>query len=347
MTRDPASGRRAVHAADRPRHAPVRAAEFVRTPPHLRLRHARRADGPAMSVVYYVPTDTDELLVSTMRDRGKAKAVARDAKVSLCVLDERWPFSYLQVYCDASVDDDPELVVDVMMAVAGRMSGEPLAEDARPFVAAMAEEESASCSAAGPTPPSPSRPGTSTRTTRPNRSPTGSRLRCPGTPPTPATPRGQGCQRAARRPVSVARPLATMFARSSTTSQTLTFMAAVTPPSRCQKAMSSGGARLPGRRPRRRVACRRCTPGRGRTGPRRSRAAAVGLVPADGVAPAAVPWFRALAQCSTRSVAVVGVEGGGDVSCGVHAGVAGRRCSSTTIPLSTSRPAARASSMRG
>jgi hypothetical protein len=57
------------------------------------------------------------------------------------VLDERWPFSYLQVYCDASLDDDPDLVVDVMMAVGGRMSGEPLAEDARPIVAEMAALE--------------------------------------------------------------------------------------------------------------------------------------------------------------------------------------------------------------
>ena len=54
-----------------------------------------------MSIVYYIPTDEDELLVSTMRGRAKAKAVARSGKVSLCVLDERWPFAYLQVYCDA------------------------------------------------------------------------------------------------------------------------------------------------------------------------------------------------------------------------------------------------------
>jgi len=101
----------------------------------------RRADGPAMSIVYYVPTDTGELLVSTMRERAKAKAVARDPKVSICVLDERWPFAYLQVYCDATVDDDPDLVVDVMMAVGGRMSGDPLPDEARPVVAAMAEEE--------------------------------------------------------------------------------------------------------------------------------------------------------------------------------------------------------------
>ena len=115
--------------------------EFVRTHRTCVFGTPRRADGPAMSIVYYVPSDTDELLVSTMRDRGKARVVARNPKVSLCALDERWPFAYLQVYCDAILDDDPELVVDVMMAVGGRMSGEALGDEARPFVAAMAKEE--------------------------------------------------------------------------------------------------------------------------------------------------------------------------------------------------------------
>jgi PPOX class probable F420-dependent enzyme len=105
------------------------------------LAYARRDDGPAMSVVYYVPTDDGELLVSTMGGRAKTRAVARDPKVSLCVLDEHWPFAYLQVYADAVVDTDPDLVVDVMMAVGGRMSGEPLPPEARPVVAAMAADE--------------------------------------------------------------------------------------------------------------------------------------------------------------------------------------------------------------
>lgn len=103
--------------------------------------YARRVEGPAMSVVYYIPTDTDELLISTMRGRAKAKAVQRNDKVSLCILDERWPFAYLQVYCDARLDDDPKLIVDVMMAVGGRMSGTPLDERARPVVEAMAKKE--------------------------------------------------------------------------------------------------------------------------------------------------------------------------------------------------------------
>ena len=114
---------------------------FVRTHRTCIFGSRRLHDGPAMSVVYYVPTDDDELLVSTMAARSKARAVERDGKVSLCILDERWPFAYVQVYADATVETDQELVVDVMMAVGGRMSGEPLSDDARPFVAEMAAQE--------------------------------------------------------------------------------------------------------------------------------------------------------------------------------------------------------------
>lgn len=76
-----------------------------------------------------------------MAARGKARAVARDGKVSLCVLDERWPFAYLQVYADAVIERDRDLVVDVMMAGAERMSGQRLGEEARPYVEAMAVRE--------------------------------------------------------------------------------------------------------------------------------------------------------------------------------------------------------------
>jgi hypothetical protein len=114
---------------------------FVRTHRTCVYGYRRLRHGPAMSIVYYIPTDDDELLVSTMAPRGKAKAVARDGKVSLCVLDENWPFAYLQVYADATVERDRDLVVDVMMAVAGRMSGQSLPEEGRPIVEAMAEQE--------------------------------------------------------------------------------------------------------------------------------------------------------------------------------------------------------------
>src|ERR1700752_4698608 len=115
--------------------------EFVRTHRACVFGYGRQSDGPAMSIVYYIPADNGDLYVATMAGRAKAKAVARDGKVSLCVLDETWPFAYLQVYCDAVIEDDDETLIDVMMAVAERMSGEPLAPELRPAIKAVAGEE--------------------------------------------------------------------------------------------------------------------------------------------------------------------------------------------------------------
>jgi Pyridoxamine 5'-phosphate oxidase len=114
---------------------------FVRTHRTCVFGYGRQSDGPAMSIVYYIPAENGDLYVATMAGRAKAKAVARNGKVSLCVLDETWPFAYLQVFCDAVIEDGDETLIDVMMAVAERMSGEPLAPELRPAIKAVAEEE--------------------------------------------------------------------------------------------------------------------------------------------------------------------------------------------------------------
>ena len=102
--------------------------------------YSRARHGPAMSIVYY-SAEPDEIVVSTMAARAKAKAVARNSKVSLCVLDEQWPPSYLQVYCDAVIDTDFDFVVDVMMRIAGVMAGAPMSEDVRSMVEEGARAE--------------------------------------------------------------------------------------------------------------------------------------------------------------------------------------------------------------
>ena len=114
--------------------------QFVRDHRTCIFGYARKADGPAMTVVYYV-MDGDDLLVSTMAERGKAKAVARDGRVSLCVLDENWPPSYLLVYGNSVVDTDPELAVDVLGRVVGLMAGEEVPPGRRPQIAQMAQDE--------------------------------------------------------------------------------------------------------------------------------------------------------------------------------------------------------------
>ncbi len=113
---------------------------FVREHRTAIFGYGRKQDGPAMSIVYYV-LEGDEILVSTMAARAKAKAVTRSPRVSLCVLDEEWPPTYLQVYCDATVDTDFAHVVDVMMQIAGVMAGTPMPEDVRPMVEEGARKE--------------------------------------------------------------------------------------------------------------------------------------------------------------------------------------------------------------
>ncbi len=115
--------------------------QFVRDHRTCIFGYARKADGPAMTVVYYVMNGDNELLVSTMAARSKAKAVARDGKVSLCILDEQWPLTYLQVYGDAVVDTDPDLAADMLTRVVGLMAGEEVPAERRPQIAAMARDE--------------------------------------------------------------------------------------------------------------------------------------------------------------------------------------------------------------
>jgi PPOX class probable F420-dependent enzyme len=120
--------------------SPEERRQFVREHRTAIFGYPRQHHGPAMSIVYYVLED-DEILVSTMAARAKAKAVARSPKVSLCVLDEQWPPSYLQVYCDATVDSDFDRVVDVMMRIAGVMAGSAMPEEVRPMVEEGARSE--------------------------------------------------------------------------------------------------------------------------------------------------------------------------------------------------------------
>lgn len=112
--------------------------EFVRKHRTCVFGYERKGGPPSMSIVYYV-VDGDDILISTMDDRAKAKAVRKNPEVSLCVLTETWPFTYLLVYGEARVET--EGVVDLMMRIGELMSGQPLPEAARPGVEAMARKE--------------------------------------------------------------------------------------------------------------------------------------------------------------------------------------------------------------
>ena len=114
--------------------------EFVRTHRTCIFGYNRRDDGPAMTVVYYV-VDCDDLLISTMAARAKAAAVRRNPKVSLCVLDEQWPVTYLQVYGDAVLEEDFGQAVDVMCRVIDLMADSDVSSAKRAEVESMCRKE--------------------------------------------------------------------------------------------------------------------------------------------------------------------------------------------------------------
>jgi PPOX class probable F420-dependent enzyme len=114
--------------------------EFVRRHRTCIFGYNRKNDGPAMTVVYYV-LDGDDLLVSTMAARSKALAVKRSSKVSLCILDEQWPLTYLQVYGEATLEEDFDQAVDVMRRVIDLMAGEEMPASKLPEIRAMCEKE--------------------------------------------------------------------------------------------------------------------------------------------------------------------------------------------------------------
>src|ERR1039457_4114650 len=114
--------------------------QFVRDHRTCVFDYARREHGPAMTIVYYV-MDGDDILVSTMAGRGKAKAVERDPLVSLCVLDENWPMTYLQVYGTARLETDREQAADLLRRIVELMAGQPVPAERREQIAQLSAEE--------------------------------------------------------------------------------------------------------------------------------------------------------------------------------------------------------------
>ncbi len=102
--------------------------------------YARREGGPAMTVVYYV-MDGDDILISTMAARSKARAAQRNPQVSVCVLDEHFPMTYVQVYGNAKVETDADAAADLLLRIVELMAGERVPAERHGQIAKMARDE--------------------------------------------------------------------------------------------------------------------------------------------------------------------------------------------------------------
>lgn len=100
--------------------------------------YGRRAGPPALSPVYYA-MDGGDLLISTTHRRAKAKAILRNPQVSVCVMGEQMPFPYLTMYGRGRIEETQ--VVETMMKIGERMSGNPIPQAARPAIEKRAQDE--------------------------------------------------------------------------------------------------------------------------------------------------------------------------------------------------------------
>jgi PPOX class probable F420-dependent enzyme len=82
-----------------------------------------RPDGSPRLTVLWIERDGDDLLLSTVRGRAKERDLARDGRVALMFLDQRDPYSYVEVRGTATLSEEggPELID----RLAVKYTGEP------------------------------------------------------------------------------------------------------------------------------------------------------------------------------------------------------------------------------
>ncbi|MEU8825577.1 PPOX class F420-dependent oxidoreductase [Streptomyces sp. NPDC048636] len=88
-----------------------------------------RADGsPHIAPIWFL-LDGDDLVFNTGRDTVKGRNMARDGRVSLCVDDDRPPFSFVTVQGRAELTDEVGQVRDWATRIAARYMGQDRAEE--------------------------------------------------------------------------------------------------------------------------------------------------------------------------------------------------------------------------
>jgi PPOX class probable F420-dependent enzyme len=87
------------------------------------------ADGrPLVAPVWFVVED-GAVVFNTGRDTAKGRAVARDARLVLCVDSEVPPYGFVQVQGTATTSEDPAELVRTATAIGGRYMGAGRAEE--------------------------------------------------------------------------------------------------------------------------------------------------------------------------------------------------------------------------
>jgi PPOX class probable F420-dependent enzyme len=102
--------------------------KFISEGTHTAKLSTVRADGsPHIAPVWFL-LDGDDIVFNTGEDTVKGRNMARDERVTLCVDDDRPPFSFVTLQGRAELSDRLEEVRDWATRIAARYMGADLAE---------------------------------------------------------------------------------------------------------------------------------------------------------------------------------------------------------------------------
>jgi PPOX class probable F420-dependent enzyme len=83
---------------------------------------------PLVAPVWFI-LDGDELAFNTGANTAKARAIARDPRLVLCVDLDEPPYAFVQVQGEATVSEDPDELVRTATAIGGRYMGADRADE--------------------------------------------------------------------------------------------------------------------------------------------------------------------------------------------------------------------------
>lgn len=99
-------------------------------PAHTAKLATVRADGrPHVAPVWYAVDDDGSLVFNTGESTVKGRNLRRDPRASVCIDDERPPFSFVLVEGVVELSDDPDELRKWATRIGGRYMGEDRAEE--------------------------------------------------------------------------------------------------------------------------------------------------------------------------------------------------------------------------
>jgi PPOX class probable F420-dependent enzyme len=88
-----------------------------------------RADGSPHVAPVWIDVDGETIVFMTSAESVKGKAILRDPRVSLCLDDERPPFSFVTIAGTCSTSTDPDELLHWATRIGGRYMGPDRAEE--------------------------------------------------------------------------------------------------------------------------------------------------------------------------------------------------------------------------